>query len=199
VGAGHERSLGTDALATKAARKKRRALRHRAKFAQAAKRAQAGARPSAKCDFAENPTPSEQRFRESGFRPSPFRRGKVRTSRLLLADFREFGQLSAADLAGSLPAWNHWLNHWCSEHFTSKSCGKPLFQLGLAGTLFLALAQAIAAGFPRQHLAHVAFGFLGMLFIDISLGLGTYLLLIERRLTPASRGGWQQMRRRRLG
>jgi hypothetical protein len=53
--------------------------------------------------------------------------------------------------------------------------------LGLAGTLFLALSQAIVAGFPRQHLAHVAFGFLGLLFIDISLGLGTYLLLIERR------------------
>ena len=57
----------------------------------------------------------------------------------------------------------------------------PLFQLGLAGTLFLALAETLAAGFPNQRVAHVTVGFLGMLFIDISLGLGTYLLLIERR------------------
>lgn len=109
-------------------------------------------------------------------------------------------------LAASLPAWNSRLNRWCSEHFTSKDCGKPLFQLGLAGTLFLALAQAIGADLPDRHVAHVVFGFTGMLFIDISIGLGMYLLLIERRLTSASRAPWAQTLldswwtlRRRLG
>jgi hypothetical protein len=86
-----------------------------------------------------------------------------------------------AGIVASLGAGNQWLNRWCSEHFTGKSCGKPLFQLGLAGTLFLALAETLAAGFPNQRVAQVTFGFLGMLFIDVSLGLGTYLLLIERR------------------
>ena len=96
-------------------------------------------------------------------------------------------------VAASLPAWNRSLNRWCSEHFNSKSCGKPLFHLGLAGTLFLALAQAIGADLSERHVAYVAFGFVGMLFIDVSLGLGTYLLLIDRRLTPSSRALWAQM------
>jgi hypothetical protein len=89
-------------------------------------------------------------------------------------------------------AWNQWQNRWCSEHFTSKSCGKPLFQLGLLGTVFLALSQASAAGFPQRHAARVTFGFLGLILIDISLGLGTYLLLIERHLAPGTRAHWAQ-------
>jgi hypothetical protein len=32
-----------------------------------------------------------------------------------------------------------------------------------------------------------------MIFIDISLGLGTYLLVLERGLPPASRAGWAQI------
>jgi general secretion pathway protein A len=185
--------------AVQAARSKRRALYHRAKFAQSVRVAQAGGRRTVKCDFTRSSATPLNTIRRPSFRPSPFRRGKFRPSHLRMADVRGLQQYLVANVAGSLPAWNLWLNRWCSEHFTSKSCGKPLFQLGLAGTLFLALAQAIAAGFPRQHVAHVAFGFLGMLFIDISLGLGTYLLLIERRFTPASRGGWAQLLRRRLG
>ncbi len=169
------------ASAVQAARKKRRALRHHAKFAQAVKLAHAGRRAVVKCDFGQNPAVPVADWRRPGFRPSPFGRGKGRKSRLGLSDLREFQRISIDRIVGSLRLCNRWLNQWCSEHFTSKSCGKPLFQVGLAGTLFLALAQAIAAGFPRQHLAHVAFGFLGLLFIDISLGLGTYLLLIERR------------------
>jgi general secretion pathway protein A len=175
-----------DALsAVQAARKKRRALRHHAKFARAAKRAHGGGRAVVKCDFRQDSAAAAGGFRPE-YRPSPFRRGRVRKARLALSDLREFQKLSIGRIVTSMRSWNRWLNRWCSEHFTSRSCGKPLFQLGLAGTLFLALAQAIVVGFPRQHLAHVAFGFLGLLFIDISLGLGTYLLLIERRQQTTS-------------
>jgi len=176
-----EGARADSASAVQAARKKRRALRHHAKFAQSVKLAQAGRRAVVKCDFGQNPAVPAAELRRPGFRPSPFRRGKGRKSRFDLSDLREFQRISIDRIVGSLRLCNRWLNQWCSEHFTSKSCGRPLFQVGLAGTLFLALAQAMAAGFPRQHLAHVAFGFLGLLFIDISLGLGTYLLLIERR------------------
>jgi general secretion pathway protein A len=188
-----------DPSGKQAARRKRRALRHRAKFARAVKSAQGRGRPVLKCDFSEHGAPGEVGFRGSAFRPSPFRQGKPRILRVRLPDLRELRRISVAELAGSFPAWNLWLNRWCSEHFTSKTCGKPLFQLGLAGTLFLALAQVMVAGFPRQHLAHVAFGFIGLLFIDISLGLGTYLLLIERRLAPSTRGSWTELLRRRSG
>src|SRR5882724_1566364 len=181
--------------AKQAARKKRRALRHRAKFAQAAKLARVGGRPVAKCDFMPGAAPPAASVRRADFRRSPFRRGESLGSDSPFQKLRVFRQFSVGDIARSLPDWNQWLNRWCSEHFTNKSCGKPLFQLGMAGTLFLALAQVISAGFPRRHLAHVTFGFLGMLFIDISLGLGTYLLLIERRFT----GNRAQTLRRRLG
>jgi general secretion pathway protein A len=184
------------ASAMQAARKKRRTLHHRAKFAQAVRIGQDGGHTTVKCNFARSSVAPTGSNRRSGFRTSPFRRGKSRSLPLGIAGLRGFWQVSVADIAASLPVWNLWLNRWCSEHFTSKSCGKPLFQLGLAGTLFLALAQVIAAGFPRQQVAHVTFGFLGLLFIDISLGLGTYLLLIERRLTPGSRGARSQILRR---
>jgi general secretion pathway protein A len=178
----HSKGAPGDAVsAVQAARKKRRAVRHHAKFAQAAKRAHGAGRAVVKCDFGQDSVAPAGRFRQPEYRPSPFRRGRVRKSRLGLSELREFRKLSIGRIVGSMRSWNRWLNRWCSEHFTSRSCGKPLFQLGLAGTLFLALSQAIVAEFPRQHLAHVAFGFLGLLFIDISLGLGTYLLLIERR------------------
>jgi hypothetical protein len=180
----HEAGRGQSPQAVQAARRKRRAMRHRAKFAKAAKRAQAGGRPIVKCDFTQNAGLSVPEYRRPGARPSPFRRGKHRGSQHRPAGLRGFLQVLAGWIAGivaSLGAGNQWLNRWCSEHFTGKSCGKPLFQLGLAGTLFLALAETLAAGFPNQRVAHVTFGFLGMLFIDISLGLGTYLLLIERR------------------
>ena len=180
----HEAGRGHSPQAVQAARRTRRAMRHRAKFAKAAKRAQAGGRPVVKCDFSQNASRSVAEYCRPGFRPSPFRRGKHRGSQHRHAGLRGFRQVLAAWIAGIVApvrAGNQWLNRWCSDHFTGKSCGKPLFQLGLAGTLFLALAETLAAGFPHQRVVHVTFGFLGMLFIDISLGLGTYLLLIERR------------------
>jgi general secretion pathway protein A len=179
-----EPGRGGSPQAVQAARRKRRAMRHRAKFAKAAKRAQAGGRPVVKCDFTQSAGRSVAEYGRPGVRPSPFRRGKHRGSQHRSARFRGFRQVLAAWIAGivaSVRAGNQWLNHCCSEHFTGKSCGKPLFQLGLAGTLLLALAETLAAGFPNQRVAHVTFGFLGMLFIDVSLGLGTYLLLIERK------------------
>jgi general secretion pathway protein A len=186
--------VGTSA--EQCARKQRRALRRRAKSAQAAARlAQARARQVRKLEFTQNTAQPPAGYLLSEVRASPFRRARTRCSRP-----RTSPQRAMAAVAASLPAWNRWLNRWCSEHFTSKSCGKPLFQLGLAGTLFLALAQAMGNGLPERHAAHVTFGFLGMLFIDISLGLGTYLLLIERRLTPVSRAPWTQtLLRRRSG
>ena len=115
-------------------------------------------------------------------------------------------KLSIREVRSSLLNWNQRLNRWCSEEFTGKSWGRRLFQLGIAGTLFLVLAQFIGAGSPQQHIAHVTFGFMGMLLIDISLGLGTYLLLLGKGLLPGTRAGWAQALldswgtvRRRLG
>jgi general secretion pathway protein A len=173
------------ASASQSNRRKRRDLRHRAKFAEAAaKRAQARTRQIV--EFTQNTAQPPAEFRRSGFRASPFGRGRPR-----LAKRRALRQRPVPGVIASLVTWNQWLNRWCSEHFTSKSCGKPLFQLGLLGMVFLALSQASAAGFPQRHAARVTFGFLGLILIDISLGLGTYLLLI-RHLTPGTRAHWAQ-------
>jgi general secretion pathway protein A len=90
----------------------------------------------------------------------------------------------------SLVAWNKQLNRWCSAAFTNKPRGKRLIQIGVAGILLLAIAEVIGQLAPA-HVVHIAFGFIGMLFIDIALGLGLYLLLISRGLVNA-RSAWAQ-------
>jgi hypothetical protein len=87
-------------------------------------------------------------------------------------------------------AWNKQLNRWCSAAFANKPRGKRLIQIGLAGILLLVVAEVIGELAPA-HVVHVAFGFMGMLFIDIALGLGLYLLLISRGLVNV-RSAWAQ-------
>jgi general secretion pathway protein A len=98
--------------------------------------------------------------------------------------------LSLRSVGNSLLAWNNQLNRWASQRFKTKPRGKRLVQIGLAGILLLAVAEVIGELAPA-HVVHVAFGFMGMLFIDIALGLGLYLLLIGRGLL-GSRPGWAQ-------
>jgi general secretion pathway protein A len=101
-----------------------------------------------------------------------------KTSRL----FRSFGS--------SLLAWNTGLNRWCTQRFTTKPRGKRLIQIGVVGILLLVFAEIIGELAPA-HVVHVAFGFMGMLFIDIAVGLGLYLLLISRGLV-GTRPAWAQ-------
>lgn len=93
-------------------------------------------------------------------------------------------------LGSSLAAWNTRLNRWATRKSTNKPRGKRLFQIGLAGIALLVLAEVIGELAPA-HVVHVAFGFMGMLFIDIALGLGLYLLLVTRGLVGA-RPAWAQ-------
>lgn len=90
----------------------------------------------------------------------------------------------------SLLGWNKQLNRWCAQAFSNKMRGKRLIQIGLAGILLLVVAEVIGELAPA-HVVHVAFGFMGMLFIDIALGLGLYLLLVTRGLV-GTRPGWAQ-------
>ena len=76
----HEAAEGHSRQAVQAARRKRRAMRHRAKFAKAAKRAQAGGPPVVKCDFTQSANRSVPEYRRPGARPSPFRRNRPRGS-----------------------------------------------------------------------------------------------------------------------
>ncbi len=89
-----------------------------------------------------------------------------------------------------LLALNARLNRWCSQKFTSKPRGKRLFQIGLAGIALLAVAEVVGELAPA-HVVHIAFGFMGMLFIDIALGMGLYLLLIGAGLV-GTRPAWAQ-------
>jgi general secretion pathway protein A len=90
----------------------------------------------------------------------------------------------------SLLALNTRLNRWVSRTSTNKPRGKRLVQIGLAGILLLVIAEVIGELAPA-HVVHVAVGFMGMLFIDIALGLGLYLLLISRGLVRV-RPTWAQ-------
>jgi general secretion pathway protein A len=96
----------------------------------------------------------------------------------------------ARHFGSSLLALNTRLNRWVSRTSTNKPRGKRLVQIGLAGIVLLVIAEVIGELAPA-HVVHVAFGFMGMLFIDIALGLGLYLLLISRGLVGA-RPAWAQ-------
>ena len=98
--------------------------------------------------------------------------------------------LSLRNWGASLVAWNARLNRWCTQRFTSKPRGKRLIQIGLAGLILLGVAEIIGELAPA-HVVHIAFGFMGMLFIDIAVGLGLYLLLVSRGLVGA-RPAWAQ-------
>jgi general secretion pathway protein A len=93
-------------------------------------------------------------------------------------------------LGSALVAWNTSLNRWATRKSTTKPRGKRLFQIGLAGIALLLVAEVIGELAPA-HVVHVAFGFMGMLFIDIALGLGLYLLLVTRGLV-GTRPAWAQ-------
>jgi len=56
--------------------------------------------------------------------------------------------------------------------------------------MLLVVAEVIGELAPA-HVVHIAVGFMGMLFIDIALGLGLYLLLISRGLVR-TRPVWAQ-------
>ncbi len=94
------------------------------------------------------------------------------------------------NLGSTLAAWNTRLNRWATRKSSNKPRGKRLFQIGLAGFALLAVAEVIGQLAPA-HVVHVAFGFMGMLFIDIALGLGLYLLLVTRGLVR-TRPAWAQ-------
>ncbi len=97
---------------------------------------------------------------------------------------------TAQRIKSSLLALNTQLNRWASNRFINKPRGKRLLQIGIAGVLLLAVAEVIGDLAPA-HVVHVAVGFMGMLFIDIALGLGIYMLLISRGLVGA-RPAWAQ-------
>jgi general secretion pathway protein A len=101
-------------------------------------------------------------------------------------------QKSPSSLQGmraSLLLWNARLNRWCAQKF-NKPRGRRLLQIGLAGIALLVVAEIIGELAPA-HVVHIAFGFMGMLFIDIALGLGLYLLLVTGGLVGA-RPAWAQ-------
>ena len=90
----------------------------------------------------------------------------------------------------SLLDWNTRLNRWVSRNSASKPRGKRLLLIGLIGIMLLVVAEAIGELAPA-HVVHIAVGFMGMLFIDIALGLGLYLLLISWGLVR-TRPAWAQ-------
>jgi general secretion pathway protein A len=71
--------------------------------------------------------------------------------------------------------WRRWLRF----DFAHKKYSMFLCYIALIGALFLTLAQT--GGAAWQHAARAAVGFLGLLLLDISLGLAAYRFLFEGR------------------
>jgi general secretion pathway protein A len=177
-------ALPVSAANIRTTRRHKRALR-RARIAEAARRAaQVDAQAIAeRVRTAEEANPPQPQMAAAAITVSP-------SAKPPQTNFAQKASLSLRSSGKSLLAWNTWLNRWCTQRFKSKPRGKRLLQIGLAGILLLVVAEVIGELAPA-HVVHVAFGFMGMLFIDIAVGLGLYLLLISRGLV-GTRPAWAQ-------
>jgi general secretion pathway protein A len=177
-------ALPTNAVNVRTTRRHKRAER-RARIAEAARRAsqvdaQAFAQP---LRTSEETTPQQAPVVAASANIAPSAQPAQKTP-------AQKASLSVRSFGSSLLAWNTRLNRWCTQRITSKPRGKRLIQIGVVGILLLVFAEIIGELAPA-HVVHVAFGFMGMLFIDIAVGLGLYLLLISRGLV-GTRPAWAQ-------
>jgi len=175
-----------NAVSARTARRHKRAAR-RARVAEAARRAaQADAQTvaAARVRTTEAAKPLESQPPASSFAPAATSAPAPATKPVQMrpATFRKLGS--------TLAAWNTRLNRWATRKSSNKPRGKRLFQIGLAGIALLVVAEIIGELAPA-HVVHIAFGFMGLLFIDIALGLGLYLLLVTRGLVR-NRPAWAQ-------
>jgi general secretion pathway protein A len=81
----------------------------------------------------------------------------------------------------SILVYSQWMSCWWSANFNPKRPWLLLRKPALTGALSLTLAQALASATPWQRTARATLGFLGLLLLDIALGLAAYVLLYEHR------------------
>jgi hypothetical protein len=77
------------------------------------------------------------------------------------------------------------MDSWWSASIARKQYTFALLNIGLTGSVLLLLAQGPTAAVPWQHAVQSAIGFLGLLLLDVAVGLTGYLFL-SQRLTPAA-------------
>jgi hypothetical protein len=88
-----------------------------------------------------------------------------------------------AKLVKEMASWNCLLDRWWSHNFTEAKDWMILSKMGLAGVVLLTIAQRIGPLAPWPQIVRVPFGFSGILLIDVSLGLGAFLLLCDGNLS----------------
>jgi general secretion pathway protein A len=84
-----------------------------------------------------------------------------------------------------LHAWNRNVEAWWSAKLDRKQYYSfALLNVGLTGAVLLLLAQGPIPPMSWQHALQSMIGFVGLLFIDVAIGLAGYMFVIQR-LTPA--------------
>jgi len=76
---------------------------------------------------------------------------------------------------------SEWLDRWWSTNFSRNQYPLALANVAVLGMSLLALAQIPVSAETWQHTTRAAFGFVGLLLLDIALGLAAYLFLWEGR------------------
>jgi general secretion pathway protein A len=97
---------------------------------------------------------------------------------------RSAERILATRVSLALLAWTWKLDRWWSVNFIEKKHRPLLRNMALGGTFLLFAAEATfpvsAVPWHWQHILRTTCGFLGLLLLDISIGLATYLVY-ERR------------------
>jgi AAA domain len=89
-----------------------------------------------------------------------------------------------------LSAIREWANRpWPRLNLCLQNHWKRLAHMTLAGALLLGLAQGTRVAEPGWNMICVVLGFMGLLLLDVSLGLGVYFFLYERLNRPGAGTG----------
>ena len=84
-----------------------------------------------------------------------------------------------AKLVKEVASWNCSIDRWWSTVFTEAKDWTILSKMALAGIVLITIALRISPLVPWPQIVRVPVGFSGILLIDVSLGLGAFLLLYD--------------------
>jgi len=73
--------------------------------------------------------------------------------------------------------WNRAFDRWWAKHFSWQLWSKTILYVGLAGSILFVLALRMSAPRPIPHFVRFISGYLGLMFLAVSLGFGVWVLI----------------------
>ncbi len=79
--------------------------------------------------------------------------------------------------ASPMLRWNRAFDRWWGKHFSWHLWSKTILSVGLAGSILFVLALRMSAPGPIAHFVRFICGYLGLMFLALSVGCGVWVLI----------------------